>query len=137
MRERRLLERIATWNAGEQRSNETQVDVLLDSVMSHLSRLLNTRQGSVQIDPLFGVPDFTNLAGTTAMGSTREIEEEIRRMVVRYEPRIKSPRVTLNRQETDVLSIRFSLEGSLEVDDREIPLRISTTVGANGRVSVG
>jgi type VI secretion system protein len=137
VRERRLLERIATWNAGEQRSNETQVDVLLDSVMSHLSRLLNTRQGSVQIDPLFGVPDFTNLAGTTAMGSTREIEEEIRRMVVRYEPRITSPRVTLNRQETDVMSIRFSLEGSLEVDDREIPLRISTTVGANGRVSVG
>ncbi|SAL60558.1 GPW/gp25 family protein [Caballeronia arvi] len=137
MRERRLLERIARWGAGEARTNETQVDVLVNSVMSHLSRLLNTRQGSVQIDPQFGVPDFTNLAGTTAMGSTREIEEEIRRMVVRYEPRIKSPRVTLNREETDVLAIRFSLEGSLEVDDREIPLRISTTVGANGRVSVG
>ncbi len=125
------------WGAGEQRTNEIQVDVLVSSVMSHLSRLLNTRQGSAQIDPLFGVPDFTNLAGTTAMGSTREIEEEIRRMVLRYEPRIKSPRVTLNREETDVLAIRFSLEGSLEVDDREIPLRISTTVGANGRVSVG
>ncbi|WP_277185715.1 type VI secretion system baseplate subunit TssE [Caballeronia sp. BR00000012568055] len=132
-----MLERIAMWGAGEQRTNEIQVDVLVSSVMSHLSRLLNTRQGSAQIDPLFGVPDFTNLAGTTAMGSTREIEEEIRRMVLRYEPRIKSPRVTLNREETDVLAIRFSLEGSLEVDDREIPLRISTTVGANGRVSVG
>ncbi|BCQ28333.1 type VI secretion system baseplate subunit TssE (plasmid) [Caballeronia sp. NK8] len=137
MRERRLLERIASWGAGGARSNETQVDVLVDSVMNHLGRLLNTRQGSVQIDPQFGVPDFTNLAGTTAMGSTREIEEEIRRMVLRYEPRIKSPRVTLNREETDVLSIRFALEGTLEVDDREIPLRISTTVGANGRVSVG
>jgi type VI secretion system protein len=137
VRERRLLERIASWGAGEARTNETQVDVLVNSVMSHLSRLLNTRQGSVQIDPLFGVPDFTNLAGTTAMGSTREIEEEIRRMVLRYEPRIKSPRVTLNREETDVLAIRFALEGALEVDDRTIPLRISTTVGANGRVSVG
>jgi len=140
MRERRLLERIASWEAGEEsesRTNQTQVDVLVRSVMSHLTRLLNTRQGSVQIDPLFGVPDFTNLAGTTAMGSTREIEEEIRRMVLRYEPRIKSPRVTLNREETDVLSIRFSLEGALDVDDREIPLRISTTVGANGRVSIG
>ncbi|WP_144063503.1 type VI secretion system baseplate subunit TssE [Caballeronia insecticola] len=136
MRERRLLERIASWGAQERRTNETQVDVLVHSVMSHLSRLLNTRQGSVQIDPLFGVPDFTNLAGTTAMGSTREIEEEIRRMVLRYEPRIKSPRVTLNREKTDVLAIRFALEGALEVDDREIPLRISTTVGANGRVSV-
>jgi type VI secretion system protein len=137
VRERRLLERIASWSAGERRTNEMQVDVLVNSVMSHLSRLLNTRQGSVQIDPLFGVPDFTNLAGTTASGSAREIEEEIRRMVLRYEPRIKSPRVTLNREETDVLAIRFSLEGALEVDDREIPLRISTTVGANGRVSVG
>ncbi|CAM2178114.1 type VI secretion system protein [Paraburkholderia sacchari] len=134
-----MLERIASWEAGEEgdaRTNQTQVDVLVRSVMNHLTRLLNTRQGSVQIDPLFGVPDFTNLAGTTAMGSTREIEEEIRRMVLRYEPRIKSPRVTLNREETDVLSIRFALEGALEVDDREIPLRISTTVGANGRVSI-
>lgn len=136
MKERRLLERIASWEAGEERTNQTQVDLLVRSVMNHLTRLLNTRQGSVPIDPLFGVPDFTNLAATTAMGSTRDIEEEIRRMVLRYEPRIKSPRVTLNREETDVLSIRFALEGALEVDDREIPLRISTTVGANGRVNI-
>ena len=71
-----------------------------------------------------------------ATGSTREIEEEIRRMVLRYEPRIKSPKVTLNRELTDVLSIRFALEGSLEVDNRDIPLQISTTVGASGKVNV-
>jgi len=136
VRERRLLERIANWKAGDERTNQTQVDVLVRSVMDHLTRLLNTRQGSVQIDPLFGVPDFTNLAGGMAAGSTREIEEEIRRMVLRYEPRIKSPKVTLNRELTDVLSIRFALEGSLEVDNREIPLQISTIVGASGKVNV-
>jgi len=136
VRERRLLERIANWKAGDERTNQTQVDVLVRSVMDHLTRLLNTRQGSVQIDPLFGVPDFTNLAGGMAAGSTREIEEEIRRMVLRYEPRIKSPKVTLNRELTDVLSIRFALEGSLEVDNREIPLQISTIVGASGKVNI-
>jgi len=136
VRERRLLERIANWKAGDERTNQTQVDVLVRSVMDHLTRLLNTRQGSVQIDPLFGVPDFTNLAGGMATGSTREIEEEIRRMVLRYEPRIKSPKVTLNRELTDVLSIRFALEGSLEVDNRDIPLQISTTVGASGKVNI-
>ena len=136
MRERRLLERIANWKAGDERTNQTQVDVLVRSVMDHLTRLLNTRQGSVQIDPLFGVPDFTNLAGGMAAGSTREIEEEISRMVLRYEPRIKSPKVTLNRELTDVLSIRFALEGSLEVDNREIPLQISTIVGASGKVNI-
>lgn len=138
MRERRLLERIANWGEAdaEQRTNQTQVDILVRSVMDHLSRLLNTRQGSVQLDPLFGVPDFTNIAGGMAAGSTREIEEEIRRMVLKYEPRVKSPKVVLNREVSDVLSIRFALEGSLEVDNREIPLQISTTVGANGKVNV-
>lgn len=136
MRERRLLERIANWEVGDKRTNQTQVDILVRSVMDHLARLLNTRQGSVQIDPLFGVPDFTNLAGGMAAGSTREIEEEIRRMVLKYEPRIKSPKVKLNREETDVLSIRFALEGTLEVDNRDIPLQISTTVGSNGRVNI-
>jgi len=136
VRERRLLERIANWKAGDERTNQTQVDILVRSVMDHLTRMLNTRQGSVQIDPLFGVPDFTNLAGVMATGSTREIEEEIRRMVLRYEPRIKSPKVTLNRELTDVLSIRFALEGSLEVDNRDIPLQISTTVGASGKVNI-
>jgi len=136
VRERRLLERIANWKAGDERTNQTQVDILVRSVMDHLTRMLNTRQGSVQIDPLFGVPDFTNLAGGMATGSTREIEEEIRRMVLRYEPRIKSPKVTLNRELTDVLSIRFALEGSLEVDNRDIPLQISTTVGASGKVNI-
>ncbi len=136
MKERRLLERIAAWEDGEQRTNQTQVDVLIRSVTDHLRRLLNTRQGSVQLDPLFGVPDFTNIAGGFTAGSTRDIEEEIRRMVLRYEPRIKSPRVTISRESTDILSIRFALEGRLEVDDREIPLQLSTTVGASGKVNV-
>lgn len=136
MKERRLLERIAAWEDGEQRTNQTQVDVLIRSVTDHLRRLLNTRQGSVQLDPLFGVPDFTNIAGGFTAGSTRDIEEEIRRMVIKYEPRIKSPRVVISRELTDILSIRFTLEGRLEVDDREIPLQLSTTVGASGKVVV-
>lgn len=136
MKERRLLERIATWEDGEERTNKTQVDVLVRSVTDHLRRLLNTRQGSVLLDPKFGVPDFTNMAGGLTAGSVGDIEEEIRRMVLKYEPRIKSPKVTLSRESTDVLSIQFGLQGKLEVDDREIPLQLATTVGANGKVQI-
>ena len=136
MKERRLLERIAAWEDGEARTNKTQVDVLVRSVTDHLRRLLNTRQGSVQLDPKFGVPDFTNIVGGLSGGSVNEIEEEIRRMVLRYEPRIKSPKVTLSRESSDVLSIQFGLEGKLEVDDRDIPLHLATTVGANGKVNI-
>lgn len=136
MKERRLLERISHWEEGGERTNQTQVDILVRSVMDHLRRLLNPRQGSVPLDPQFGVPDFTNIAGGLASGSPREIEEAIRRMVQKYEPRLKSPKVTLNRESTDVLAIRFDLGGMLEVDNRDIPLQLSTTVGANGKVHV-
>lgn len=136
MKERRLLERIAAWEDGEERTNKTQVDVLVRSVTDHLRRLLNTRQGSVQLDAKFGVPDFTNIAGGLTAGSVSDIEEEIRRMVLKYEPRIKSPKVVLIRESTDVLSIQFGLQGKLEVDDREIPLQLATTVGANGKVQI-
>lgn len=136
MKERRLLERIAAWEDGEARTSKTQVDILIMSVTNHLRRLLNARQGSVQLDPKFGVPDFTNIAGGLTAGSVADIEEEIRRMVSKYEPRIKSPRVTISRESTDLLSISFSLQGTLEVDDREIPLQLATRVGANGKVNI-
>lgn len=136
VRERRLLERISSWEDGEERTREVRVDILVRSVMDHLVRLLNTRRGSVQIDSQFGVPDFTNLAGGMAAGSTQEIEEEIRHMVVRYEPRIKSPRVRLDREGTDVLSIRFTLDGTLDVDDSEVPLKIATTIAASGKIDI-
>lgn len=91
MKEKRLLERIGALQVGSERSHLTQAEVLLDSLMAHLSRILNTRQGSVPIDPDFGVPDFTNLAGSFATGETAQIIEHMTRMVARYEPRLKSP----------------------------------------------
>ncbi|MDR5837101.1 type VI secretion system baseplate subunit TssE [Caballeronia sp. LZ034LL] len=136
MRERRLLERISGWEQGAVRTNETSTEVLVRSVMEHLSRILNTRQGSVELDPQFGVPDFTNIAGGLEGGSLSDIEEEIQRMVSRYEPRVLNPKVRLQSERSDVMSIRFSLDGTLAVNDREIPLRLSTTVNADGRVTV-
>ena len=138
MKERRLLERIAHWGSdgGQQRSHQTQVDILMQSVMDHLARLLNTRRGSVQLDPQFGVPDFTNLAGGTGAGSTRDIQEEIERMVSKYEPRIKSARVTLDHDHSDMQALRFMLNGTIDADDREIPLSLATTVGASGKISL-
>jgi type VI secretion system protein len=138
MKERRLLERIAYWgeDGGQERSHQTQVDILMQSVMAHLARLLNTRRGSVQLDPLFGVPDFTNLAGGTGVGSAHDIQEEIERMVSKYEPRIKSPRVTLDQDHSDMQALRFMLNGTIDADDREIPLSLSTTVGASGKISL-
>ena len=79
--------------ADNSRTHVTQAEALTQSIVAHLQRILNTRQGSVPIDNEFGVPDFTNLAGSFAVGQTTQIIENMTRMIARYEPRLKSPRI--------------------------------------------
>jgi len=136
MKEQRLLERIASLGDGRARSHQTHVEVLIESIRAHLQRILNTRQGSVPIDPDFGVPDFTNLAGSSIAGTSQEVAASITRMVARYEPRLKSVRVLLAESDSEVLSLSFTLEGSIEVSDKIIPIRLATRVSASGRIAL-
>ena len=135
MRERRLLERVSYWERGVDRSSQTQAETLVRSICNYLIRLLNTRQGSAPIDPLFGVPDLANVAGGLSSGATADIEEELRRVISRYEPRLLKPRVTAVAQGTEVLSLSFSVSGMIDVDHQLIPLQLSTRPDGNGRLS--
>ena len=136
MNEQRLLERIAALQDGDARSHLTRAEVLITSIRNHLQRILNTRQGSAPIDPEFGVPDFTNLAGSFSSGTTREIIDSMTRMIRRYEPRLKSPRIELAESGNEVLSLSFSLDGLIEVNNRDIPIRLATRVSSSGQVSL-
>ena len=135
MRERRLLERVSYWERGVDRSSQTQAETLVRSICNYLIRLLNTRQGSAPIDPLFGVPDLANVAGGLSSGATADIEEELRRVISRYEPRLLKPRVAAVAQGTEVLSLSFSVSGMIDVDHQLIPLQLSTRLDGNGRLS--
>ncbi len=140
MNELRLLERVARWESGAERGTErgnaTQASLLIDSVIAHLRCILNTRQGSVPLDASFGVPDFTNLAGGLSGGSVRDMESAIREVITRYEPRLRAPQVALRADAGDPMSLRFDVDGRLDVDGQDIPLHLSTIVGSNGKVSV-
>jgi type VI secretion system protein len=135
--EERLLERISRWEEGnDERRNLTSADILVASIMTHLQRILNTRQGSVQIDAAFGVPDFTNLASAFNESLSTQIENDIRSIIERYEPRLKSPRLRMLQERPDVLSLTFELSGKIQVDQNEIPVRLATSIGSQGRIMV-
>lgn len=134
MREKRLLERIFGLQIDSDRSRMTQGQVLALSIREHLQRIFNTRQGSVPIDPDFGVPDFTNLAGSFATGETSQIIKNMTRMIARYEPRLESPRIQFREGNQEVLSLSFTLDGLVEIDDRYIPIHLATRVSSEGRV---
>ncbi|MGE8186830.1 type VI secretion system baseplate subunit TssE [Pseudomonas sp. NPDC086278] len=136
MKEKRLLERIVSLQGEVGRSRLTQSEALIQSIREHLQRILNTRQGSVPIDADFGVPDFTNLAGSFATGETTQIIDSMTRMIARYEPRLKSPRIQVAEGAQEVLSLSFTLDGLVSIDDRDIPIHLATRVSSDGRVSL-
>lgn len=136
MKEKRLLERIVSLQGEVGRSRLTQSEALIQSIREHLQRILNTRQGSVPIDADFGVPDFTNLAGSFATGETTQIIDSMTRMIARYEPRLKSPRIQVAEGTQEVLSLSFTLDGLVSIDDRDIPIHLATRVSSDGRVSL-
>lgn len=136
MNERRLLERIACREQGEERTATPRPEALVRSIEAHLVRLLNTRRGSVPMDPAFGVPDFTNVAGGAGSGSVKDMEREIARMVARYEPRLASPVVRLEDPGADPQCLRFTLEARLDPECLDLPVRLLTRVTPNGWVEV-
>jgi len=136
MREDRLLERISRWEDADERRNLASADILLESIIKHLQRILNTRKGSVPIDPEFGVPDFTNLASNYTSNLNVDIERDIRTLLQRYEPRLKSPRLRVLEERPDVLSLSFELLGSVMIGNDEVPVRLSTRIGSQGRIRI-
>src|SRR3546814_451920 len=107
MDERRLLERISSLGTNDGSAHTTRAETLVNSILGHLHRILNTRQGSVPVDAAFGVPDFTNLAGSFSTGTTEQIVQDMSRMIQRYEPRLRQPRISFATSQDEVLSLPF------------------------------
>ena len=82
MREKRLLERLRAIEQDPDWRGESDPKAAVASVLGHLGKILNTRQGSAPIAPDFGVPDFTAIASSFGLDSVPEIEEAISNVIV-------------------------------------------------------
>ncbi|WP_028321019.1 type VI secretion system baseplate subunit TssE [Desulfatiglans anilini] len=135
MREDRLLERIRTWKASPlARAREDPMRVV-ESVLGHLQRILNTRQGSVPIAEDYGLPDLTDINEDYPDSLTR-FERAIRLTIQKYEPRLKVIRVRFVPDEEDLLSLRFQIVGKLAAEDLKDTVYFESVVESDGRVSV-
>lgn len=98
---------------------------LRDAVRRDLEWLLNTRQpivpaadGSELQDSLYmyGLPDITSLSVANIRDRQR-LAQAIQAAVVKFEPRIANPRVSLVTTGDDkVPALRFAIEGMLRID---------------------
>ncbi|WP_051305477.1 type VI secretion system baseplate subunit TssE [Desulfogranum mediterraneum] len=131
----RLLERIGRLEEPEPQQPLTPSARQVNSIIAHLLRLLNTRQGSVTIAPDFGVPDMTNIPGDSIQEARQRIEEVIQEVVQKYEPRLKDIRLIMQHEDQENFSLRFRLEANL-AEQEEIPVIFETVVSTEGKISI-
>jgi len=134
MGEERLLERIRTWKNEPKRRSRGEARRQIDSIVAHLQRILNTRQGNVPIADDYGVPDLTDFM-LSYPESVTEIEKSVRQAIEEYEPRLSSVRVSFIHQEDDLLCLRFQIVARLHAESGRNVL-IETIVDSDGKVSL-
>lgn len=134
MREERLLERIRSWEREPNRRERGDERRLVESILNHLQKILNTRQGNVLIADDYGVPDFTHFLHGLP-DSVRELEQCIKVTIERYEPRLRDVVVQFLPQEEELLALRFQIAARLATEGRS-GVFIETIVDADGRVTV-
>jgi type VI secretion system protein len=135
MREERLTERIRLWNNGPGRREGQDPKRMIDSVMRHLERILNTRWGSAQIADDFGIPDFTDYKSVYP-DSLRDLERAICHTIQKYEPRLTSVRVKFIPQEDEMLSVSFQIIARLVLEDQKDAVVLESILDSDGKIRI-
>lgn len=131
----RLLERIHNLEKSPGVRVERSNSKLINSIINHLQRMLNTHQGNVSIAEDYGIPDITNTPGESFGEMTRNIEKNLQQVIIKYEPRLTNVHLTLTSDKDDVLSVRFKLEALL-LKDKTTPVVLETVISSEGNVRV-
>ncbi|MGE4263169.1 MAG: type VI secretion system baseplate subunit TssE [Desulfovibrio sp.] len=136
MREKRLLERLRAVELDPDLRGVSDPAVAIQSVLGHVVKILNTRQGSAPIAQDFGVPDFTSIASSFGVESVAQIEEAITRVIQKYEPRLTGVQLSFEPQADKPFSLAFKLVAQLAGEGRQTPVVFETILNPDGRIMV-
>lgn len=136
MHEKRLLERIRDFEKDQDRRGEIDPQVLLASVLIHLRRMLNTKQGSVPIAEDYGLADLTDLPGTFSPDNLTDIETKITAVITKYDPRLTGVRARFVQKQDEALALRFEISGRVNVENLDMPVMFESVVEPSGKISI-
>lgn len=131
----RLLQRIRNQEAAPAERDSGNQALESASIIEHLRRLLNTRQGSVPIHPDYGIPDFSHLGGDTFTDTAQEMQRSLRKVIETFEPRLARVQVTYDTRGGERSHLNFRITGVLAKDER-IPLTLDTSLAPGGRFTL-
>lgn len=120
-----LFERLSGETVG--RDKRLTEDSLAASILNHLIKLLQTRQGTVLCLPEYGLPDL-NDANASMYDSITRIRRHVERAIVHYEPRLSDVRVTHDPDPLSPLALRFRIQAVMRQEGISAPLTIGLDV---------
>lgn len=145
MREERLLERIRQWEKPHERRASEDPNRIIASVLRHLEKVLNTRQGSVQIADDYGLPEISEILHTVSnKGKTESIadfERNISKMIQKFEPRLDSVRIDFISEEEsqldpDPTKLHFNIVARIVGRDQKYPVHFRSILNADGKLMI-
>lgn len=86
---------------------------LIYSIMDHLNRMFNTRNGSIPHLQDYGLPDISDVYRKMSEG-IEELKEAIKRTVEHYEPRLKNVKVVRQEDNKNDNRLVFILSGEIK-----------------------
>lgn len=115
MSELRFFERLAQKSSARGRSLRGASDgEVLESVITHLRKMLNVRQGSVVIAEDYGGADISYLPSNFSSPETRIYEDQMASMIEKYEPRLSGVHVRFFDESTETSpNITFEVSAHL------------------------
>lgn len=132
----RLLERIRNMTMDKGRRKASARPSLESSVLGHLSKLLNTRQGSAIISPDYGVPDLAAMTTSPSAENVARIERILASVVERFEPRLSGVKVSFAPSPDDPLKMSFTLQGTLVGHGPDANVVFQTVLAPSGRITI-
>lgn len=132
--ERTLLERIARPEENVSTIN-LQPRKVADSVLSHLDKIMNTREGSCAANPDYGLPDFNDLVHRFP-DAIYELRRAIKRCIEKFEPRLTRVKVSYAPDDNNPIHLRFEITANLVIDGQISHVLYETTLDSDGRARI-
>lgn len=120
-----LFERLSGETVG--RDKRLTEDSLAASILNHLTKLLQTRQGTVLSLPDYGLPDL-NDANASFYDSITRIRRHVEWAINQYEPRLTDVRVAHDPDPSSPLALRFQIQATMQHEGLSAPLTIGLDV---------
>ena len=133
---RTLLERFREPRLDEELVATQNTAALVDSVLQHLTKMLNTRCGGPLIQPDdYGMIDLSDVVYSFP-DSIADVQRAIRAGIEDYEPRLRNVGVEYEESEEDILTLKFRITAQLLLPKSKAFVHFETLVKPSGQVQV-